>query len=90
MHYLKAVKAAGSVDATPVMAKMRELPVRDDAGSNGWVRQDGRVIEDLYAYAVKSDKESKGRWDYLTITNTVKAEDAYLPLGESECPFVKK
>jgi branched-chain amino acid transport system substrate-binding protein len=89
-HYLQAVKAAGTADATAVAAKMRELPVKDDAGSDGSVREDGRVAKDLYSYTVKSEQESKGRWDDLKITSTVKADDAFLPLSQSECPLVKK
>jgi branched-chain amino acid transport system substrate-binding protein len=35
MHYLKAVRAAGTDDAQAVMAKMREIPVNDFFAKNG-------------------------------------------------------
>ncbi|WP_347341629.1 ABC transporter substrate-binding protein [Bradyrhizobium uaiense] len=34
-HYLKAIKAAGSMDMQAVMAKMKELKVDDPTGTNG-------------------------------------------------------
>ncbi len=37
-HYLKAVKAAGTDDTTPVMKKMRELPVSDVVIPKGTLR----------------------------------------------------
>jgi branched-chain amino acid transport system substrate-binding protein len=43
VHYLKAVQAAGTVDAKAVMAKMREMPINDFFASNGRIRIDGRI-----------------------------------------------
>ena len=40
LHYLKAVAAAGTTDATKVVAKMKELPI-DDFYTKGTVREDG-------------------------------------------------
>jgi branched-chain amino acid transport system substrate-binding protein len=40
LHYLKAVAAAGTTDATKVVAKMKELPI-DDFYTKGMVREDG-------------------------------------------------
>src|SRR5689334_24701069 len=41
LHYLNAVKAAGIRDTKPVLAKMRETPVRDAFTDNGVLREDG-------------------------------------------------
>ena len=54
MHYLKAVEALGSKDAAKVMAKMKETPVEDPLFGKGEVRQDGRMIHDMYLFEVKS------------------------------------
>ena len=89
-HYLKAVKKAGTDDGKTVSAIMKELPVNDDLLKNVKIRSDGRVMRDVYTFQVKTPSESKGPWDYYRHIGTVKANDAYLPLSESECPLVHK
>ena len=90
LHYLKAIKAAGTDDPQKVMAKMRELPIDDVFVHGGRLREDGRVIRDMYLAKVKKPSESKEPWDYLDIVKTVKGEDAYRPVSESKCPLLKK
>ena len=58
LHYLKAVAAAGTTDATKVVAKMKELPI-DDFYTKGTVREDGRVMRPYYLLQVKKPSESK-------------------------------
>jgi len=89
-HYLKAVKAAGTVEPGAVMAKMRELPVNDMFAKNGKIREDGRMVHDMYLFEVKKPAESKGRWDYYKLLATVPGDQAFQPLSESRCPLVKK
>ena len=89
LHYLKAVAAAGTTDATKVVAKMKELPI-DDFYTKGTVREDGRVMRPYYLLQVKKPSESKYQFDYLKLLATVPAEDAARPLSKSECPMVKK
>ena len=64
-HYLKAVKAAGTTDAAAVMKVMKETPVNDMFAKNGKIREDGRMVHDMYLFEVKKPSESKGRWDDL-------------------------
>ena len=90
MHYLKAVQAAGTRDAKAVMAKMREMPINDFFAKGGRIREDGRMVHDMYVYEVKKPSESKAAWDYLKLRATIPAEEAYRPLSESKCPLVKK
>lgn len=90
LHYLKAIKAAGTDDPAKVMEKMRELPIEDTFVHGGKLREDGRVIRDMYLAKVKKPSESKEPWDYLDIVKTVKGEDAYRPVSESKCPLLKK
>jgi branched-chain amino acid transport system substrate-binding protein len=47
-HYLKAMQAAGTDDALKVVAKMREIPINDFMTKNGHLREDGRVMRDMY------------------------------------------
>jgi branched-chain amino acid transport system substrate-binding protein len=90
LHYLKAIKAAGTDDPQKVMAKMRELPIEDVFVHGGRLREDGRVIRDMYLARVKKPSESKEPWDTLEIVKTVKGDDAYRPVAESKCPLLKK
>lgn len=90
LHYLKAVEAAKSKDSATVMAKMKELPTDDPLFGKGTVRADGRKMHDMYLFEVKKPSESKGPWDYYKQVAVLKADDAFKPLAESECPLVKK
>ena len=90
LHYLKAIKAAGTDDPQKVMAKMRELPIEDVFVHGGRLREDGRVIRDMYLARVKKPQDSKEPWDTLDIIKTVKGDDAYRPVAESKCPLLKK
>ena len=89
LHYLKAVQAAGTDDAKAVMAKMREMPVNDVMTKNGKLRPDGRLVRDMYLFQVKSPDESKGKDDIYKLLATVPGDQAYRPLNEGKCPFIK-
>jgi branched-chain amino acid transport system substrate-binding protein len=90
MHYLKAIAAAGTDDAEKVAMKMREIPVHDFLASPGIVREDGRMVHEMYLVQVKGPAESKYPWDYYKVVNVVPGEQAFRPLSESECPLVRK
>jgi branched-chain amino acid transport system substrate-binding protein len=90
MHYLNAIKAAGTIDADKVMAKMRETPIDDFMTDNGKIRVDGRVIRDSYLYEVKKPSESKGEWDLLKLIAKVPPEQSIRPLSEGGCPLASK
>ena len=89
MHYLKAVRAAGTAEPAAVMAKMRELPVEDFMTHGGKVRIDGRVIRDIEVLQAKTPGESKGEWDLAKVVATIPGDQAFRPLAESDCPLVK-
>ncbi|GKT36012.1 hypothetical protein ADUPG1_003093, partial [Aduncisulcus paluster] len=59
LHYLNAVKAAGTKETKPVLAKMRATPVRDAFTDNGVVREDGRMVHSMFLFEVKKPEESK-------------------------------
>jgi branched-chain amino acid transport system substrate-binding protein len=90
LHYLKAVKAAGTTDSAPVMKIMKETPINDMFAKHGRIREDGRMVHDMYLFEVKKPSESKGRWDDYKLIATVPAEQAFQPLEASRCPLVKK
>jgi branched-chain amino acid transport system substrate-binding protein len=90
MHYLKAVKAVNSDDAPKVMAQMKKTPVNDFFAKNGHIRDDGRMVHDMYLFQVKKPSESTGAWDYYKLRATIPADEAYQPLSASRCPLIKK
>jgi branched-chain amino acid transport system substrate-binding protein len=90
MHYLKAVKAAGTTDSAAVMKIMKETPINDMFAKNGRIREDGRMVHDMYLFEVKKPQESKGRWDDYKLLATIPGNEAFQPLSESRCPLVKK
>ena len=89
-HYLKAVQASGTDETTAVMAKMKALPVNDFMTKNGQIREDGRLIREMYVFEVKKPSESNYPWDYYKLKATIPAEQAFLPLSRSVCPLLKK
>jgi branched-chain amino acid transport system substrate-binding protein len=92
LHYLKALDALGGNphDGAKVVAKMKELPTDDPLFGKGPLRADGRRIIPAYLFEVKKPEESKYPWDYYKLVATIPAEDAAVPLAQSECPLVKK
>jgi branched-chain amino acid transport system substrate-binding protein len=89
-HYLQAVKAAGTTDSAAVMKIMKETPINDFFAKNGRIREDGRMVHDMYLFEVKKRSESKGRWDDYKLLATVPGDQAFQSLEQSRCPLVKK
>jgi branched-chain amino acid transport system substrate-binding protein len=88
--YLNAVKATGTDDADAVMAWLRKSKHSDMFGKNMVLREDGRLIHDMYLLQVKKPAESKGPWDTYHVRQTIPADQAFQPLSLSRCPLVKK
>jgi branched-chain amino acid transport system substrate-binding protein len=88
-HYIKAIEAAGTDEAKAVMAKMREIPVNDFFAHNGHLREDGRLVHDMYFAQVKTPAESTKPWDYYKILATIPGDQAFRPMSEGGCPLVK-
>ncbi|RZJ24514.1 MAG: ABC transporter substrate-binding protein, partial [Haliea sp.] len=90
MHYLNAVKAAGTDAAPAVMARMKSLKINDFFARNGYIREDGRMVHDMYLVQAKSPAESRYPWDYYKILATIPGEEAFQPLSKSTCSLVTK
>lgn len=89
MHYLKAVQAAGTDAAGPVLKKMHDTRINDFMTKDGYIREDGRVMRDLYLYKVKKPSESKRTWDYYKVVRTLPAAQAFRA-PDPACSLVKK
>jgi branched-chain amino acid transport system substrate-binding protein len=89
-HYFKAVAATNSVDPETVIAQMRKTPVNDFFAQNGVVREDGRMVHDMYLMRIKKPEESTGKWDLYEYVTTVPGDQAFRPLADGGCPYLKK
>ncbi|MDR3469950.1 MAG: ABC transporter substrate-binding protein [Xanthobacteraceae bacterium] len=89
MHYLKAIDAIGTDDSTKVMAQMKATPIHDFFARDGHLREDGRMVHDMYLFEVKTPAESKGDWDLYKLLATVPGDEAFRPLDKGGCALVK-
>jgi branched-chain amino acid transport system substrate-binding protein len=90
LHYLKAIKAAGTDDPDKVAAAMRAMPIDDAFTHDAHIRADGHVMREMYLARVKKPSESKRPWDYFEIVRKIAPDEAVWPLSESTCALVKK
>ncbi len=89
-HYLQAVKDTNSDDGATVMARMKSTPVADAYAANGRIRDDQRMVHDLYLVQIKTPDESKGPWDFVKLVATIPPDQAFRPLERSRCGLVRK
>lgn len=86
--YLKAVKEVGTDDPEIVLKQLKSMEINDFFARNGKIREDGRMVYDLYHFEVKSPREAKGPWDYYHLRGVIPGEQAFQPLSESRCELV--
>ena len=90
LHYLKAVDALGaSSDGKAVVQEMKKLPTDDPLFGKGSIRSDGRKLHNMYLFEVKKPEESKYPWDYYKLIQTIPPSEAWRPLEEGGCDFLK-
>ncbi len=89
LQYMNAVKATGSDDADKVLAQMRKTKVNDIFAKGGYIREDGRMVHDLYLMQVKTPEQSTEPWDYYNIAETLKGDAAWQTKADSKCPLWK-
>ena len=89
LHYLKAIASTGTKESVAVLKAMKATPTDDDVFGAGYVREDGRKIHDMHLFEVKSPAESKGEWDLYKVLASIPGEQAFRPMAEGGCPFVK-
>lgn len=90
MNYLKAASAVGSFDRDKIMAKLRETPIDDMFARNAVLREDGLLVHDMYMAQVKTPSESKGEWDIAKVIKVIPGKEAFAPISESGCPYLKR
>ncbi|HXZ16898.1 MAG TPA: ABC transporter substrate-binding protein [Roseiarcus sp.] len=85
LAYLRAAKAADTIDGDKVVAEMKKAPIDDALFGTVTVRPDGRATHAMYVFKVKGPTESKGRWDDYNLVESIPAEQAFRPSSEGGC-----
>jgi branched-chain amino acid transport system substrate-binding protein len=92
LHFLKAVSDMGIAEAkksgVAIIERMKKMPVDDDC-FQGSIRADGRGMFPAYLFEVKKPSESKGPWDFYNKLSTSPPDQAWRPLKDGGCDFVK-
>ena len=88
-QYLAAVKATGTDDADKVLVQMKKTKVNDIFAKGGYIRDDGRMVHDMYLMQVKTPAESTEPWDYYKVAETFKGDAAWTTKAESKCALWK-
>ena len=52
---------------------------------NGVIREDGRMVHDMYLMQVKAKSESKYPWDYYKVIATIPGDQAFTKKAETKC-----
>ena len=89
LQYLNAVKAVGGDDADKVLAQMKKTKINDVFAKGGYIREDGRMVHDMYLMQVKTPAESTEPWDYYKVAETFKGDTAWTTKAESKCALWK-
>ncbi|MBO1081323.1 ABC transporter substrate-binding protein [Roseomonas haemaphysalidis] len=89
LHYLKAVAALGPAAAKAsgrtTVARMKRLPIEDDVLRNARIREDGRVVSDVFLFTVKTPAASKGEWDLYERSATIGPDQAWRSMADGGC-----
>ena len=88
LAYLRAAKAADSIDGERVIAEMQKAPIKDPFFGEVTVRKDGRAVHPMYVFRVKAPAESTQRWDDYDLVSTIPADQAFRPLADGGCKLV--
>jgi len=93
LHYLKTAADMGvaqaKLDGVATIDRMKKMPVEDDCFGKTTIREDGRNLVPSFLFEVKKPAESKGPWDYYKLIASTPGDEAYRPLAEGHCSFIK-
>ena len=93
LHFLKAVQdmgvAAAKQSGAAIIQRMKAMPTDDDCFGHAHIREDGLLIVPSYLFQVKTPAESHGPWDYYKTAQITPAAEAWRPLAEGGCYFIK-
>jgi len=86
LHYLKAMAAGRNRGWRQGHRSDARFANHDFMTKNGRLREDGRVMRDMYLFEVKKPAESKSPFDYYKQLATVPAEEGLSPAKRQRVP----
>jgi branched-chain amino acid transport system substrate-binding protein len=87
-QYLAALDELGTDDGDAVMEKLRSMRISDAFITDGYIREDGQLIHDMYLFRVKAPDQSNDPSDVYDLVQTVPGEEAFQTLEQSDCPLL--
>jgi branched-chain amino acid transport system substrate-binding protein len=88
--YLTAVQSVQTDAAEEVVKRMKSMTINDIYTQNGKIRQDGRMVYDIFLVQVKKPEDVKEPWDYFEVKQTIPGDEAFNPLATSKCRLVQR
>jgi branched-chain amino acid transport system substrate-binding protein len=89
-HLIKAMaQIKTAADGKRLVDTMKAIPTDDVIFGKGSIREDGRKLHPTYLLSAKTPAESTGEWDCFRPVKTIPIEEAWRPMSEGGCPFVK-
>ncbi len=93
LHYLKVATDMGIAqakqDGIATVNRMKAMPFDDDCFGTGRVREDGRALVPAFLFEVKKPAESTAEWDLYKLLASTPGDQAFRPLADGHCPFIK-
>lgn len=89
-HLIKAMaKTRSAADGKALVDVMKSIPTDDVIFGKGSIRADGRKLHPTYLLSAKTPSETTDEWDCFKLVRTIPIEEAWRPLSEGGCPFIK-
>ncbi len=90
LHLMKAAATEVDIsDGRALVAAMKAQPTEDPIYGAGRIREDGRKLHPIYLFTTKTPAQSRSDWDYYTILSTIPPDQAFRPMADGGCSFVK-
>ena len=70
-------------------AHAAQVALAGDDVASFWIRDDGRMVHDMYLMQVKAPSESKEPWDYYKVVAKLPGEEVFTTKAESKCALWK-
>lgn len=86
MHYLNSIKAAGTDAGDAVMKQMKANKPDDFFARNAYLRNDGRMVHDMYQMRIKKASERTSKEDLFVVENVIPGDQAFGPML-AQCDF---
>ncbi len=68
---------------------MKATPVNDFYNKDVQIREDGRVMHQMYLWQVKPPSEATHPFDFCKLLATIPPAEAWRSLADGGCPLVK-